>query len=102
MKDIIHKLSFNDGPIIVDPHTAIGIGAIIKILKTNKKDSDVFINETISLATAHPAKFPEATKAAYGEVELPKELKHVMKEKENFEIMDNNLEQVKDYILKNI
>ena len=111
MKDIIRELSLsgyntqiskhNDNPIIVDPHTAIGIGAIIKILKTNK-DCGININATISLATAHPAKFPEAMRFAYGEVELPEELKHVMKEKENFEIMDNNLEQVKDYILKNI
>ena len=111
MKDIIRKLSLsgyntpisehNDNPIIVDPHTAIGIGAIIKILKTNK-DCGININATISLATAHPAKFPEAMRLAYGGVELPEELKHVMKEKENFEIMDNNLEQVKDYILKKI
>ncbi|MDC1475918.1 threonine synthase [Pelagibacteraceae bacterium] len=102
MKDIIHKLSLNGRPIIVDPHTAIGIGAIMKILKTNKKDSDVNINATISLATAHPAKFPEATKTAYGGAELPKELKHVMKEKENFEIIDNDLKKVKDYILNKI
>jgi threonine synthase len=111
MKDIICKLShafstihvseMNSKPIIVDPHTAIGIGAIIKILKTNK-DCGININATISLATAHPAKFPEAIRFAYGGVELPEELKHVMKEKENFEIMDNNIEQVKDYILKNI
>ena len=85
----------------MDPHTAIGIGAIIKILKTNK-DCGININATISLATAHPAKFPEAMRLAYGGVELPEELKHVMKEKENFEIMDNNLEQLKDYILKKI
>ena len=39
---------------------------------------------------------------AYGEVELPKELKHVMKEKENFEIIDNDLKKIKDYILKKI
>ena len=51
MKDIIHKLSLNSSPIIVDPHTAIGIGAIIKILKKNKKDSKVNIKATISLAT---------------------------------------------------
>ncbi len=101
MKDVMRKLSFLDHPIIVDPHTAIGIGAIIKILKTNK-DKDVNIKATISLATAHPAKFPEATKATYGEVELPKELKHIMMEKENFDIMNNDIGKVKDYILKKI
>ena len=64
-----------------------------------KLDED---SKILCLATAHPAKFPEVAITAYGGVELPKELKHVMQEKENFEIMDNNLEQVKDYILKNI
>jgi len=110
-KDVVRKLSLsgyntsisehNSSPIIVDPHTAIGIGAIIKILKKNK-DNDVNINATISLATAHPAKFPEILRVAYGEVELPKELKHVMKKKENFVIMGNDLAKVQGYILKKI
>ena len=39
---------------------------------------------------------------AYGGVKLPEELKHVTKEKENFDIVKNNLEQVKNYILKKI
>ena len=103
MKNIIIKLSVKPGndTLIVDPHTAIGLGAIIKVANENK-DSGVGSANTISLATAHPAKFPEATKFAYGGVELPEELKYVMKEKENFIIMDNNLKQIKDYILKNI
>ena len=42
------------------------------------------------------------TKFAKGGVELPNELKYVMKEKENFNIMDNNIQQVKDYIIKKI
>ena len=84
--------------LIVDPHTAIGLGAISKLV-----DSEVSTVNTISLATAHPAKFPEATKFARNEeVELPMGLKHVMNEKENFSIMDNNIDIVKNYILKNI
>ena len=87
---------------IVDPHTAIGLVAIMKVISEDK-DSGVNTANTIALATAHSAKFPEASKfALLLKSELPKELKHVMKEKENFEIMDNNIEQVKDYILKNI
>jgi len=101
MKDIIRKLSFNGSAIAVDPHTAIGIGAIIKILKTNK-DCGINIKATISLGTAHPAKFPEAMRFADRGAELPKELKHVMKEKENFDIIDNDIEKVKDYILEKI
>jgi len=89
-------------PVIVDPHTAIGLGAIMKIIEENK-NSGVNTANTIALATAHSAKFPEASKLAPGgEVELPEELKHVMHEKENFDIMDNNLDIVKNYILKKI
>ncbi len=84
--------------LIIDPHTAIGLGAIPKVV-----DSEVSAVNTISLATAHPAKFPETTKFVRNEeVELPTELKHVMNEKENFSIMDNNIDIVKNYILKNI
>jgi len=101
MKDIISKLSSSRNPIIVDPHTAIGIGAIVKILNSNK-DRDFNINSTISLATAHPAKFPEATSAAHGAAELSEELKHIMKKKENFDIIQNDIEKVKNYILKKI
>ena len=54
------------------------------------------------MATAQPAKFPEATKLAYGEVNLPEELKHVMNEKENFDIMNNDIKVIKNYILNNI
>ena len=110
-KDVISKLSIsgyntpisenNSNPIIVDPHTAIGIGAIIKILKKNK-DSDFSINTTISLATAHPAKFPKATSVAYGGAELPNELKHVLQEKENFSVIENNIDIVKNFILKKV
>jgi len=114
IKDIMRKLSLSgyknsiskqkNDPIIVDPHTAIGLGAIEKILKESK-DSGVNIidrHSTISLSTAHPAKFPEAAKNIYGIVDLPEGLSHVMKEKEIFNIMDNNIEIVKNYILKKI
>tara|TARA_B100000029_G_scaffold340007_1_gene332211 strand:+ start:604 stop:2034 length:1431 start_codon:yes stop_codon:yes gene_type:complete len=101
MKKIMIKLSLDSRRVMVDPHTAIGLGAIIKTINESK-DSGIHSDDTISLATAHPAKFPEAMSFAQGEVKLPEELKHVMKEKENFEIMNNDLQQVKDYILRKV
>ncbi len=101
MKKIMIKLSLDSRRVMVDPHTAIGLGAIIKIINESK-DSGIHSDDTISLATAHPAKFPEAMSFVQGEVKLPEELKHVMKEKENFEIMNNDLQQVKDYILRKV
>ena len=101
MKKIMIKLSMHSTGVMVDPHTAIGLGAIIKTVNENK-DSGVNPFNTISLATAHPAKFPESMRFAYGGVELPEELKYVMKEKENFDILDNNINVVKNYILRKI
>ncbi len=101
MKKIMIKLSLDFRRVMVDPHTAIGLGAIIKTINESK-DSGIHSDDTISLATAHPAKFPEAMSFVQGEVKLPEELKHVMKEKENFEIMNNDLQQVKDYILRKV
>ena len=103
MKKIIINFSMLPGAaaVVVDPHTAIGLGAITKTVNENK-GSGVNTANTISLATAHPAKFPEATKFAYGGAELPRDLKRVMKEKENFNIMDNNIDIIKCYILKKI
>jgi len=101
MKKIMIKLSMVSRGVIVDPHTAIGLGAIIKVVNTSK-DSGVDAVNTISLATAHPAKFPEAMKFAREAVELPGEIQNIMKEKENFNIIDNNIDIIKSYILKKI
>ena len=74
---------------ILDPHTAIGLG-VAKKLK---------INNCIVLATAHPAKFPDAIiKSINQKTELPNELSHINNKKENFEIIDNSLEKIKEYI----
>jgi len=68
--------------IILDPHSAIGFGSLNKVnLEGNN----------IVLATAHPCKFPEAIDKSIGiKSELPDELKHVMGEKENYDIISNN------------
>jgi len=80
--------------VILDPHSAIGFGAIEKInLKGNN----------IVLATAHPSKFPEAIhKSIMIKPSLPSELKYVLDEKENYDIISNNLNKIKQYIKSKI
>ncbi|MDC0215816.1 threonine synthase [Candidatus Pelagibacter sp.] len=98
IKAIILNLSKHSRGTMVDPHTAIGLGAI---RKSNSKG--VQEQNTISLATAHPVKFPEAMKYAYGDgIELPDELKHVLDDKENYEIISKNLDKIKEYILSKL
>jgi threonine synthase len=80
--------------VVLDPHSAIGYGAFDKVnLKGNN----------IVLATAHPCKFPDAIKKAVDlNVELPEELRFIMNEKENYDIIDNNIEKVKHHIKERI
>ena len=80
--------------IIIDPHTAVGLGALEKINLTGKK---------IVLSTAHPCKFPEAiNKSINVKSDLPNRLNYILNEKENFDIIENNFEKVKKYILSKL
>jgi len=80
--------------VILDPHSAIGYGAFDKINLTGNN---------IVLATAHPCKFPDAIKKAINvKVDLPKELMFVMDEKENYDIIDNDVEKIKQHIKERI
>ena len=80
--------------VVLDPHTAIGYGAFDKVNISGNN---------IVLATAHPCKFPDAIKNAINlNAELPKELMYILSEKENYKIIDNNIDEVKKYIKERI
>ena len=80
--------------IVLDPHTAIGYGAFDKVdLKGNN----------VVLATAHPCKFPDAIKRSINiNAKLPVELSFIMEEKEDYDIIKNNLEKIKQHIKERI
>ena len=83
----INSNKYKNHNVLVDPHTAVAIGVLDKI-------SSDGIN--IILSTAHPCKFPEAIKEVTGKYpEFPFELKKIMEEKENFNIMPNDLNAIK-------
>ena len=89
IKDFYRKFK-----IILDPHTAVAYGVLKKIFHKNK---------SVVLATAHPCKFPDVINQAIGITpNLPSELKYIMKEEENFEIIPNNLQKVKQAIIEKI
>ena len=53
----------------------------------------------IVLATAHPCKFPGAIQSAINvKAELPNELTFVLDQKENYDIVENDIEKVKQHI----
>jgi len=85
----IIKKNYEENNIVLDPHTAIGVGAAKKLS----------LNDCVVLSTAHPCKFPDATNSAINKhEELPEELQHVLNKKENFQILKNNTEEVKNFI----
>ena len=88
------KNFYNKFNVILDPHTAVGYGVLNKI-------SSEGIN--VVLATAHPCKFPEAINKAIGlKPNLPKELDYIMSAKENYDLIPNNLDKIKNHILEKI
>ena len=80
--------------VVLDPHSAIGYGAFDKVNISGNN---------IVLATAHPCKFPDANKNAINlKTELPKELMYILNEKENYDIIDNDIVKVKKHIKERI
>ena len=92
-KLVINNFYEKEG-IMIDPHTAVGIGVANKIsLKENM----------IVLATAHPAKFSNAVMKETGKKpELPDNLKKILDQKEKYIELPKDLEKVKKYILDNV
>ena len=85
IKDVYEKKG-----VILDPHSAIGFGVIKKVNLNGNN---------IVLATAHPCKFPDAIDRSINiKPNLPKKLMHVMTEKENYDIISNNLKTIKKYV----
>ena len=89
IKEVYDKEKF-----IIDPHTATAFGAINKIGE---------LNDTVALGTAHTYKFLETVKKATGKkVEAPHQLEKFMEKDEKFDIVENNNEKIKKYILNKI
>ena len=90
--DIIKKYYEKDN-VILDPHTAVGVGVANKLS----------LKDCVVLSTAHPCKFPDATENAIKKHEnLPKELEHVLNKDENFEVLKNDIEVVKNFVKSKI
>ncbi|MBB5703417.1 threonine synthase [Ochrobactrum daejeonense] len=76
---------------LLDPHSAIGVKVAREKVSGNAP--------MVVLATAHPAKFPDAVKAASGvEPKLPAWLSDLMQRKESFTVLHNELKIVEEYV----
>tara|TARA_B110000444_G_scaffold201133_1_gene192886 strand:- start:239 stop:700 length:462 start_codon:yes stop_codon:yes gene_type:complete len=88
------KFVYEKFNIVLDPHTAIGYGAFDKVNLSGNN---------IVLGTAHPCKFPDAIKRSIDiKTELPEELSFILDEKENYDMIDNDLGKIKQHIKERI
>jgi threonine synthase len=78
--------------VVLDPHTAVGVAAA----RAARRDHDV---PMICLATAHPAKFPDAVEQAIGiRPELPEHLADLFDRDESYETMPGDLAALQQHI----
>ena len=77
---------------LVDPHTAVGIvcGRQFSVQPTMPR---------VTIATAHPAKFPDAVKSATGvKPDLPDTLSDLFERSETYVCLPNDIDVITDYI----
>ncbi len=85
---------YQDSGITIDPHTAVGVAAG----RICRRQSE---HPMVMLATAHPAKFPDAITKATGVVpELPPGLADLHQRPERYDTLTADLDAVKTYITK--
>ena len=87
----VMKRMHHDHGMFVDPHTAVGIASAEHCAEPGVP--------TITLATAHPAKFPDAVKKATGvEPPLPEHLSDLMERAERIVDLPNDLQAVEAFV----
>ncbi len=90
-KQTIRDVYENSGELI-DPHTAVGIAAA----RAQRRDRSI---PMIALATAHPAKFPDAVETATGvRPALPDHLADLFERDERCDTLANDLDALKAYV----
>jgi threonine synthase len=78
---------------LIDPHSAIGVAAA----EAMRKDRSVPV---VALATAHPAKFPDAVEQATGvRPALPAHLANLLSRRERYDVLPPDLGKIQDYVL---
>lgn len=77
---------------IMDPHSAIGVCAARQVALPSD-------HPVVVLATAHPAKFPEAVvKAGLKQADLPHHLLDLMGREERYDVLPNDLSTIQQYV----
>ena len=82
---------------LIDPHTAVGVAAHEEMRRSGKLSGPI-----ITLATAHPAKFPEAVEAASGRhPELPPQFDDLFERSEKMIEAPCDVGAIRDILMQN-
>lgn len=82
---------FQETGMLIDPHTAVGVAAARSCSRTGVP--------TVTLATAHPAKFPDAVRRATGKHPvLPDHLSDLLERPEHSTTLPADLESIKGFV----
>tara|TARA_B100001027_G_scaffold36756_1_gene22842 strand:- start:77 stop:1486 length:1410 start_codon:yes stop_codon:yes gene_type:complete len=94
------KNTYNKSKYLLDPHSAVGIRAAKSAISDSRIDNKIPL---ISLACAHPAKFPNVIEKSLNFFpENPPALEIILKKEENFKILNNEIYAIKSYIKNNM
>ena len=79
---------------LLDPHTAVGVGVARRLVAAGADPTAM-----VCLATAHPAKFPDAVEQATGiRPPLPERLADLLTGEERYDTLPNDIEAVRAHI----
>ncbi len=85
---------------LLDPHSAVGVRAAKTAMFEGRVDNKIPL---ISIACAHPAKFPKVIEKSLNfSPENPYALEEVLKRREKFKILNNEINVIKSYITNNM
>lgn len=90
--EIIKRVYETNG-YLLDPHTATGVGAS---QHCRESDDEIIVN----LATAHPAKFPEAIERAGVPIvpQVPPHMADLFDREERFDVLENSVGSINDFM----
>ena len=92
----IIKSIYDETGYVLDPHTAVGMRGGLTLAQEHGYSDDAPV---VSLACAHPAKFPDAVKKACAvHPALPAHLADLFDREERVDVLPNDLDAVKGFI----
>ncbi len=86
--------TYRESGMLLDPHSAVAVGATAKL-----RAAGTLQGTAVSLATAHPAKFPDAVEKATGiRPPLPAHLANLFEISEKMTFLPNDLATIQEFV----